>query len=184
MAHYFYIDGNGSQHGPCTVDDLRASGAIAPTTPVWSEGMADWTQAGHVQELETLFSGSVGPTPPPVSPANAAFGQQPGQEAAQPGRPAAETRQPVYRHKPDSWLAWSIIATIMCCPLLGIPAIVYASKVDSLWNDGRYDEAEAAARTARTWTIVAACSGLLVSIVYAILLSLGMLSGFVGAMSL
>lgn len=46
---YFVIINN-EQQGPFTVDELAARG-IHATTPVWCEGMADWTVAGLVNEL-------------------------------------------------------------------------------------------------------------------------------------
>ena len=54
--------------------------------------------------------------------------QQPYQQAYQPGQ------QPPM--KPDNNLVWAILSTILCCLPLGIVAIVYASKVDGLYNQG------------------------------------------------
>lgn len=58
------------------------------------------------------------------------------------------------RRKPDNCLVWAILATVFCCLPFGIVSIVYASKVDSEWALGHYEEAEAAAKTAQTWAIV------------------------------
>lgn len=56
--------------------------------------------------------------------------------------------------KPDSWLAWSILSTLLCCLPAGIVAIVYSSKVDGLWFGGQKAAAVEAARKAKTWTLV------------------------------
>lgn len=55
--------------------------------------------------------------------------------------------------RPDSGLVWAILCTIMCCLPFGIVSIVYASKVDSLWNIGAYQEAYRAASTAKKWAL-------------------------------
>ena len=56
--------------------------------------------------------------------------------------------------KPDNFLAWAIISTILCCLPFGIVAIVYASQVDSYWFAGNHEAARRSSRNARTWTWV------------------------------
>ena len=73
-----------------------------------------------------------------------------------------------------NYLAWSIIATVLatclCCPLglVGIVAIVFASKVNTLLNQGDIAGAQRASTHAKTWCWVAtalAILGLLINIV-------------------
>jgi hypothetical protein len=58
-------------------------------------------------------------------------------------------------------LAWSIISTVLatclCCPLglLGIVAIVFSAKVNTLLNQGDVEGARRASATAKTWCWVA-----------------------------
>ena len=72
-------------------------------------------------------------------------------------------------------LAWSIIATVLatclCCPLglVGIVAIVFSSKVNTLLNQGDIDGARRASNNAKTWCWVAtalAIVGLLFNVIY------------------
>ena len=72
-------------------------------------------------------------------------------------------------------LVWAIIAAVLaaclCCPigLLGIVAIVYSSKVNSLLNQGDLDGAKRASNNARLWCWVAtglAILGLLYNIIW------------------
>lgn len=65
--------------------------------------------------------------------------------------------------KPQNFMVPSIIAAIggfLFCCLLGLPAgiaaIVFGNKVDSLWNMGDYQGAQAASEKAKLWMIVAA----------------------------
>ena len=52
MKYYFIIINN-KQLGPLTVEQLAAVGVKADT-PVWNEGLPDWTPAGEVPELNTI----------------------------------------------------------------------------------------------------------------------------------
>jgi len=56
--------------------------------------------------------------------------------------------------RPSNYLALAIISTIMCCLPSGIVSIVYSSKVNTLYEAGRYEEAERASKNAKTWGIV------------------------------
>jgi len=69
--------------------------------------------------------------------------------------------------RPDSYLALAIISTIICCLPLGIVSIIYATKVNSLYADGNYEEAIRASKNAKTWGLVSvgvAVVGLLIYI--------------------
>src|SRR5690606_19609087 len=65
---------------------------------------------------------------------------------------AAPVHGPVPNH-----LAWSIISTVLatclCCPLglVGIVAIVFSSKVNTLLNQGDIEGARRASANAKTW---------------------------------
>src|SRR5690606_14587474 len=89
-----------------------------------------------------------------------------------PPPPPPQNTVPVHEPIPNH-LAWSIIATVLatclCCPLglVGIVAIVFSSKVNSLLDRGDIDGARRASATAKTWcwlTTALASIGLLVNI--------------------
>lgn len=69
---------------------------------------------------------------------------------------------------PDNYLAWAIIATLLCCWPFGIPAIVNAAKVDKLWMCGRQNEAIIAANNAKKWTTISAVSAIVFWVFYLI----------------
>lgn len=78
--------------------------------------------------------------------------------------------------KPGNFLVWSILGTIFCCLPMGIVSIVYATKVDNLWNVGKYVEAIDAARKAKTWFWLSFGFGLAVNlawIIYYLVIILG-----------
>ena len=71
--------------------------------------------------------------------------------------------------KPDNYLVWAILTTILCCLPFGIVSIVYSTKVDNLYFNGQYDEAMEKAKSAKTWAIVAAITGVVGVILYILL---------------
>lgn len=61
--------------------------------------------------------------------------------------------------KPNNNLVWGILTTIACCLPLGIVSIVQASKVDSLYAQRQYKEAEEAAANAKKYAMWAGIAG-------------------------
>jgi membrane protease subunit (stomatin/prohibitin family) len=63
----FFLAVNGQQTGPFAVDALRGqitAGTLKSDTLVWAEGMAEWTAASAVPDINALFSASPPPIPP------------------------------------------------------------------------------------------------------------------------
>ncbi len=56
----YFIQENGNQKGPYTIDELKAT-IIKRETPIWCEGMDDWKEAKDIDELKDFFRS----TPPP-----------------------------------------------------------------------------------------------------------------------
>jgi len=71
--------------------------------------------------------------------------------------------------RPNSYLALAIISTVLCCLPTGIVSIIYATKVNSHYEDGNYAEAERASKNAKTWGIVSIVGGVLVWVLSVIL---------------
>lgn len=146
MENYYYLNARNESQGPVPGAQLTAYG-VTRTTKVWNSSMPQWQEAGKVAELAFLFEGSnqaVPPPPPPSSPAS----------------PCAENKK-----KPDNLLVWSILSTVLCCLPLGIVAIIYSTKVDSLWSEGRYEEAEKAASNAKMYCLISLGLGIIGGII-------------------
>lgn len=75
--------------------------------------------------------------------------------------------------KPNNWLWQSIVATLFCCNVLGIIGIVYAARVDVLYFNKKYSEAEKSAKSAKTWTLIAFAVGLVSIILWVVMMSTG-----------
>lgn len=78
--------------------------------------------------------------------------------------------------KPNNYLVWSIITTILCCLIGGIIAIVYSTKVDGKYYAGDFAGAEADSRASRGWNIGSMIVGGLFNLIYIGALVVGALS--------
>ena len=85
-------------------------------------------------------------------------GQQPDW---QPPRPGWQAQSPEFhgRREPDNYLGWAIACTALCFLPFGIVSIVYAARVNGLWSDGKYAEAQKASKRAKQWAIAGAIVG-------------------------
>lgn len=151
MKKTYWIIAEGVQQGPFTLDELRQRPDLTPQTPVWREGMADWTVAGLLPELnggETCSAPeSARHTYGPAYAAGPACGQGHAQ-----GYPQESA--------PRNYLVWAIIATICCCVLTGIVAIIYASRVNPAVQSGDMATAREASEKAALWCVISFVAGL------------------------
>ncbi len=107
----------------------------APGTERYWDGTA-WTD--HSRPI------SVAPPAPPPAPPSPYSSPAPVGSAAATGK------------KPDNYLVWTILATVLCCLPIGAVGIYFSTQVDKLWAEGDVVGAESRSRSARTLAIVAA----------------------------
>lgn len=156
MSRFYFINQQGAQVGPVEKESLLSYG-VTRSTMVWTEGMPNWAPAEQVPELAELFQ-PVQPVYPNPTPGGYPYGQQPYNPAPGP--------QPGYMQKPQSYLWLAILTTILCCLPAGIVSIVYASKVDSNWAMGQYEQAKSNSDKAKMWGIISAVAAAVVVIAY------------------
>lgn len=133
------------QEGPVTLAELQRryeSGQVAPTDLVWTEGMAEWIAAQQVTDLNPPLSRppKIPSGPPPV-----------GSQAPQASLPPLGGSPPTPHRPIPNYLLPDILVIIFCCTPLGIPAVVYAAKVDGLLSKGDLGGAEEASKKAKLW---------------------------------
>lgn len=184
MKYWIIIDS--VQKGPLTFEELSVQPGLNPSTPLWHEGLSDWTTAGAVPEVATLFSGSDGAPYQAQQPGQgygqASAGNQQGgyynqgwqQNYAQ-GNPYGQYNQQYYGQNPagqgfdpnrmppmpSNYLIWAIVMTICCCIPTGIVAIFYAAKVSPAYYRGDYMGALDASSKAQLWIIISFVAGLI-----------------------
>lgn len=67
---------------------------------------------------------------------------------------------------PKSYLVWGIIATILCCMIPGVVAIIYSTQVGQKWRAGDVAGAEKASERAQIWIIISIVTGIIWSAIY------------------
>lgn len=153
MTKYYYIDDTTKQQcGPILLNNL-GNHNIHPETMVWSPGMADWTNAGSIDELRFLFDKNIpilkiqeirpnNSTEPKV-----VFSPQQKEYAD-----SAKWNDII--PMPKNWLLESILLSILCCSPISIVGIFYAAKVESLYYAKDYNGAQKASQNAKIWSLV------------------------------
>lgn len=74
-----------------------------------------------------------------------------------------------------NYLVFAILTTLLCCLPAGIPAIVYASQVNSKLQMGDIAGAQLASKNAKMWCWISAGAGVAVGFIWGILVALGAL---------
>ncbi len=157
MKKYFYTDGN-NRFGPFSIEELREHN-ITSDTQVWSEGMDNWQPARTVYELQEIII----QLPPPTDTIN--------NNNVNNNKPSIP---------PKTWLVESILVTLFCCLPFGIIGIINASKVESRFYAGDYQDAEKCSQDAKKWTVLSFWIGLSIGIIYMIIM---FIAGFASAFS-
>ena len=140
----YYADGN-QRRGPFSLDEIRRFN-LAPNTLVWYKGLAEWTPICQAPLTAPYY---VQQTPQ--------YGPMGGY------RPQNPNAVPP---KPNTYMALAVLSTIFCCLIFGIISIVYASKVDTLYYAGQYDEAYNASSKAKKWALWSILSSLIIFVAY------------------
>lgn len=146
---YYYIS-DGQQMGPFSLEELAGRGITAETY-VWTNGMPDWKQAKEVTEVAQYLHLTA--TTPPLPPL------------------ATPPSQPSYGEElralcPPTYVVWAVLVTIFCCWILGIPAIINATGVQSAFLRGDYELAKRRSKNALMFTIIGAVAGFLFLLLY------------------
>lgn len=99
----------------------------------------------------------------------------PAPTAAPASAPAARQDKPC----PESYLLYSILATLFCCLPFGIVGIIKSAQVSSKYQAGDYDGAVQSSKDAKKWSLIALICGFAWIILYAIFfVILGVASAF------
>lgn len=159
----WYYAKNGAQQGPLPTEELKtriAMGEVSATDLAWREGMPDWLPVGQIAELKNQPPAMEAPE---VSSSPAAPATSPTPYSA----PMASPASTVYSGQSIPNYLWqSIVVTVLCCPPFGIPAIVFAAKVEGLKAQGNLQAAKTASDKAKKWCIIALVGWVIFAILY------------------
>ena len=166
----WYYSKNSMQLGPISQAELLSkinSGEVLRSDMVWRDGMPDWKPASQIAEFGLSAPAVLTPPPPP----------QAGYEATAPYAPPSQvSMQPTSMMIPN-YLWQSIVVTILCCWPCGIPAIVYAAKVDGLKMQGNINAAMEASANAKKWCIISLAGWGIVVALYVLFVLIAVIGG-------
>lgn len=133
--------------------DSMAAAPVEPAAPVAAEVIEIVeTEAEAPMEQEAACDAEPAQQPQPAQQPYATPQMQTAYPQAAPAQAAAMTQtEPC----PPSYIAWSIIVTVLCCTIVGIPAIVFASMTKSAYYRGDLAKAKRYSEITQ-WFIIAA----------------------------
>lgn len=169
MKIWIYL--NGLQQGPYSLEQVKLL-PVDADTPVWYDGLPQWTPAGQTPLLGPLFA-TAAPEPDgtacvPETPAEqaaraartatqAAYAAQAAAQAAQAAQMATTPIPP----RPSTYIVWSIILTILCCSPFALAGIITGAISSSRYNSGDYAGAKSMS-TVTEWLLI-------ISVVWAVI---------------
>ncbi len=148
MSQYIIIGGDGREYGPKDETEVREwieQGRLNELSQIKEVGEGEWVSLGSRPE----------------------FAVQHSNETFAPPLPSDPNTPPTYQI--PTYLAQSILVTLCCCLPVGIPAIVYASRIDNLMRMGQYAEAQECSRKAKMWCWISFGIGIPANIIVFIL---------------
>jgi hypothetical protein len=166
----WYYSNNGQQAGPVSEEQLAElfrNGTVKPSVLVWNETMTEWTPIGKVDafavpapELPTAAPPAPVDSPPTLSAAPPL--------AAAPVTMSASPQgfAPSGMAEPSTYLWQSIVVMLLCCLPLGIPALIFSTKVKPAFASGDYAAAMEASKKAKLFCILSLVIGLIVQVIY------------------
>lgn len=156
--------------------DLRKPVEEAIPEPETEEETTPTPESEWADALKIHFTPPKVPTTPPEVPREEApqdapqYGTYYNQDNYRPFnqenyRPRNERHMPE-EPMPSTWLIWSVLATVFCCFIPGIIAIIFSSQVSSRYYNGDVEGARRASRNAEIWIIVSVVLGVLAATLY------------------
>ena len=141
-------------------DIVAAKQKAAAEHSAQSENSESAESSEHSEESEHSES-SVTPPPVPQPPVP----QPPELQHAMPQPPMPQPPMPQPPVAPEAEaptnLVWAVIATVMCCQITGVIAIVYGAMTSSANSAGNYEKARRYSDIAQIWVMVSIVLGLI-----------------------
>ncbi len=165
----WYYSENNQQLGPISEEDLKQktrSGGLKPATLVWKDGMSDWTSIAELPELAIAIQSFPAPAAPALSKPIASANPYATPQSTLVQRPAMQMAPSGAYINSGGILAFAIVTTVLCCLPFGIPAIVYAAKINSQLASGDTMGAHDSASKSKMWSWISLGLGVLFTILF------------------
>ena len=130
-----------------------------------SENSESAESSEHSEESEHSESSVTPPPVPQPQVPQPPVAQPPMPQPPMPQPPVAQTPMPQPPVAPEAEaptnLVWAVIATVMCCQITGVIAIVYGAMTSSANSAGNYEKARRYSDIAQIWVMVSIVLGLI-----------------------
>lgn len=158
MKIWVYL--NGIQQGPYSLEELTQLN-LAPSTPVWYEGLPQWMPACEAPVTASIFGAELSEQQPDAKPESAQETES-HQEASyhQPAvaqTVAARGDQPA---APPTFIGWSVFVLICCFPIGGVLGIIFSIISGNAYRAGDYVKAARMSESAEWCIIISIVLGL------------------------
>ncbi len=147
MKIWIHIDG--AQQGPYEADSLPLD-KINDETPVWHEGLANWTRAADVPAVARLLHPEAAPTDHARSTYSVSHATHDLTD-----RPEDKC--------PANYLVWSILLTLLCFNPIGIIPIITGAGVRNRWRNQQWDSARRQSETTAWWLMITIVTSLMMA---------------------
>lgn len=165
MATKYWVNIDGIQSGPISRDELANIDFNPEVTYVWHEELDDWQRIDRLSEFADIVAAkqkataeesehSESSVTPPLVP------QPPMPQPPMPQPPMPQPPVAPEAEAPTN-LVWAVIATVMCCQITGVIAIVYGAMTSSANSAGNYEKARRYSDIAQIWVMVSIVLGLI-----------------------
>ncbi len=153
-----WIHLNGLQQGPYDLSQLSQL-PINGQTPVWYEGLTQWTAAAVAPATASLFAASQQPTQT-ADDAQTSSSQQPPVPPQPSSMPPYPGVQQVFMmtpppKRPATYLWLAILLTVLCCSPVALVAIITGCISSSQFNSGNYNAAQTMSEVTQWLLIIA-----------------------------
>ena len=146
---------NGVQQGPYNEAQLPEL-PLTPDTPVWYDGLPQWTPAAAAPATAPRFSDGADDDATPEAATPSSEPQTRAQRQPSPA-PTPQIDEPC----PKTFLAWSIVLTICCCTPVSVAAIFTSAFVSRNYRNGDLRAAQRMSEVTEWLVIIAIVMGII-----------------------
>ena len=167
MATKYWVNIDGIQSGPISRDELANIDFNPEVTYVWHEELDDWQRIDRLSEFADIVAAKQKAAA--ESAENSEHSEQSEEsehsESSVTPPPVPQPPMPQPPVAPEAEaptnLVWAVIATVMCCQITGVIAIVYGAMTSSANSAGNYEKARRYSDIAQIWVMVSIVLGLI-----------------------
>ena len=173
MATKYWVNIDGIQSGPISRDELANIDFNPEVTYVWHEELDDWQRIDRLSEFADIVaakqkaaaehSGQSENSESAESSEHSEESEHSESSVTPPPVPQPQVPQPPVAPEAEAPtnLVWAVIATVMCCQITGVIAIVYGAMTSSANSAGNYEKARRYSDIAQIWVMVSIVLGLI-----------------------